>query len=147
MEMKTCSNCKIEKPVGEFHTKRRKTKTYLYAQCKGCHRRYARDHYVRNKAAYLVRIHARTAVITREARVFLVDYLKAHPCVDCGESDLVVLQFDHCRGEKRKEISNMVRQGWSLKTIKAEITKCDVVCANCHSRRTAKQFGWWSLAL
>lgn len=70
-------------------------------------------------------------------RQYIRDYLSEHPCVDCGEHDFVVLDFDHVRGEKVKAISKMVSSaGYSLETIQKEIDKCDVRCANCHRRRT-----------
>ena len=46
--------------------------------------------------------------------------------------------------EKRDAISNMVNRGYSWKSILIEIDKCDIRCANCHRRRTAKQFGWYN---
>jgi hypothetical protein len=73
-------------------------------------------------------------------RAFLNEYLKAHPCVDCGESDLAVLDFDHVNG-KVMEISRLVLYA-SVRRIVEEIERCEVRCANCHARRTAKQFGW-----
>ncbi|GAA4578450.1 hypothetical protein GCM10023176_54400 [Micromonospora coerulea] len=147
METKVCVGCNIEKPIGEFHTRARKTTTYVFPKCKECHRSYTRGHYEANKGDYLTRVRARQVELTRTTREFLISYLRDHPCVDCSEGDPVVLQFDHCRGEKVANISDMVRRGWSLRTIKLEIEKCDVVCANCHQRRTARQFGWWNLAL
>jgi len=80
-------------------------------------------------------------------RKFVGDYLREHPCVDCGETDLVVLQFDHCRGTKTMNVSTMIKRRFRLAAIKDEIAKCDVRCANCHARRTAHQFGWWNMAL
>lgn len=45
------------------------------------------------------------------------------------------MQFDHLNPQEKKyEISKM--SCYSVKTIMAEIEKCDVVCANCHSERT-----------
>ena len=35
--------------------------------------------------------------------------------------------------------------GYDGASLKQEIAKCEVVCANCHRRRTAKQFGWYRL--
>jgi hypothetical protein len=47
-----------------------------------------------------------------------------------------MMDFDHVRGEKLFDVSRMVGPGLSLELIKAEIAKCDVVCANCHRIRT-----------
>lgn len=73
----------------------------------------------------------------------MVTYLQEHPCRDCGETDPVVLDFDHLPGqEKRFEIARAVNastRAWS--TIRVEIAKCEVVCANCHRRRTARRAG------
>lgn len=73
-------------------------------------------------------------------QAFMLQYLLDHPCVDCGEDDIVVLQFDH-QGNKVADVSRM--RYCSLTKLKEEILKCEVVCANCHARRTAAQFGWW----
>jgi hypothetical protein len=70
---------------------------------------------------------------------FLLEYLRDHPCVDCGESDPLVLEFDHV-GEKSFEIgAGLPDRNWD--SILREIAKCEVVCANCHRRRTAQRFG------
>lgn len=71
-------------------------------------------------------------------RLFIRDYKEARGCMDCGNSfPYFVLELDH-RDPKTKLINpaDMVRQGWGLDKIKAELDKCDVVCANCHRFRT-----------
>lgn len=78
-------------------------------------------------------------------RIRLYKYLEKHPCVSCGESDPIVLEFDHLQQSgKIIAISNAVCNGWSWKRIAAEIEKCQVLCANCHRRRTAIQLGWYT---
>ena len=72
----------------------------------------------------------------------VVNYLKEHPCVDCGETDPIVLEFDHIR-DKHKEISRLISDGVSFEMIQKEIEKCEVRCANCHRKRTAIQLGWY----
>jgi len=62
-----------------------------------------------------------------------------HPCVDCGECDPIVLQFDHTRG-KKFNIGDAGRKGLSLPVVLREISKCEVRCANCHQRKTARDF-------
>ncbi len=71
------------------------------------------------------------------------DYILSHPCIDCGEDDPVVLQFDHIKGLKVRSISEMVNAGSAWHTILREMNKCEVVCANCHARRTAKAQRWY----
>ena len=69
------------------------------------------------------------------------DYLKKHPCVDCGEKNPIVLEFDHLR-DKLIEVSRLV-QYTSINKVQSEIEKCEIRCANCHRRKTAIQFGWY----
>jgi cytochrome c len=64
---------------------------------------------------------------------FVRDYLLSHPCVDCGETDPVVLQFDHL-GDKVMNVSMMRARRYKEASIAAEIAKCEVRCANCHLR-------------
>jgi hypothetical protein len=74
----------------------------------------------------------------RVLQAFLVDYLASHPCVDCGEADIVVLDFDHVRGVKLMGIADLIAGVYPLTTLKAEVAKCDVRCANCHRRKTLR---------
>lgn len=75
-------------------------------------------------------------------RQYVYDYLLAHPCVRCGEKDPVVLSFDHIRG-KKFSVSFLVsrNRGWDI--IEAEIKKCQILCHNCHARKTAKDRNWY----
>jgi len=71
-------------------------------------------------------------------QIWINDYLLKHPCVDCGEADPVVLEFDHIVQLKtNRDVTSMML--YSIQKILSEIAKCEVVCANCHTRRTAKR--------
>ena len=75
-------------------------------------------------------------------RELLGQYLTGHPCVDCGVPDIRVLEFDHVRGHKIKDIGKMLAIAAPLDRVKEELAKCDVRCANCHRRKTVTQLGW-----
>lgn len=98
-------------------------------------RAYLKAYYESNKQMYRDSLYG--ARRDRRERMFL--YLLEHPCVDCGESDPVVLEFDHVRGTKVRAVSTMVTKGSAWQTIEEEIAKCDVRCANCHARKTAER--------
>lgn len=70
----------------------------------------------------------------------LLDYLREHPCVDCGESDPVVLEFDHLFEKSFTIADGLKSRSWEA--VMAEIQKCEVVCVNCHRRRTAARGGF-----
>lgn len=107
-------------------------------------RRAARRHYEENKAEYIARAKRHTEKANRELEEYLIGYLMGHPCVDCGESDPVVLDFDHAEGSQKEfSIGDAKKRGFSLKRVKEEVRKCDVRCANCHRRKTAKERGWY----
>jgi hypothetical protein len=60
-------------------------------------------------------------------------------CGDCGLQPEIpqVLDFDHVRGEKSGDVSQMLKGNYEK--LWAEIEKCDVVCANCHRIRTMRR--------
>ncbi len=75
--------------------------------------------------------------IARERTLFLIAFFRDNPCVDCGERDPVVLEFDHLADKEFEVCSNLAGRSW--KSILAEMEKCEVVCSNCHRRRTAQR--------
>ena len=71
---------------------------------------------------------------------FLIEFFREHPCTDCGETDPIVLEFDHL-GDKEFGIAAGLRtRNWQ--DVLREIDKCEVVCANCHRRRTVRRGGF-----
>ena len=77
-----------------------------------------------------------TQKIKNRNRQIVTDYLSTHPCVDCGITDIRVLQFDHVRGTKINSVSVGVRDSWAVEKLQAEIEKCEIRCANCHKIMT-----------
>jgi hypothetical protein len=66
---------------------------------------------------------------------YVRDLLVGSRCVDCSDSRLVVLDFDHV-GSKAANVTELARSGCSLQRLKDEVSHCEVRCANCHRRRT-----------
>jgi 5-methylcytosine-specific restriction endonuclease McrA len=75
-------------------------------------------------------------------RKLILQYLIEHPCIKCGESDPIVLDFDHLR-DKTKSISRYISGHTGWKRISKEIEKCQVLCANCHRRKTYHEKKCW----
>jgi len=92
----------------------------------------SKRHYEANKE----KIKERTKIRRKTQKQKNKDYVKAYKslskCVDCGENNPLVLDFDHVRGKKVKCISDMMRGGYCLDSLKKEIAKCEIRCANCH---------------
>jgi hypothetical protein len=135
---KTCSTCRTWKPLDSFNRRATARDGRQWA-CRECNREYHRH----NKKRHNALIHRRKRRVIADNLRKIHEFLSAHACVDCGESDPVVLEFDHLR-DKRTEVSRLVR-GWEWRTVAAEIEKCEVVCANCHRRRTFQRAGSWRI--
>lgn|SRR5208282_1801508 len=133
----TCTKCNADKAEGEFHFRNKALGTRR-SRCKTCMSDYNTSYYVSSLTrAERVKLRRRTQRWT--SKQFVQQYLTTHPCIDCSESDPVCLDFDHVRGKKFHEISLLVREGYSLVAIIAEIKKCKVRCANCHRKITARR--------
>ncbi len=97
---------------------------------RACHKRY----YERNKGLY-----KQKNIKRRKELIEFVISLKQMPCADCGvQYPPYVMDFDH-RDPKNK-ISTICMMAsthyYSKKKILEEVSKCDLVCANCHRTRT-----------
>jgi hypothetical protein len=55
----------------------------------------------------------------------VLEHLQTNPCVDCGERDVAVLEFDHVE-TKFENVSRLIAIGSSWSTLSAEIAKCVV---------------------
>ena len=128
-----CARCNEMKNEDEFAGPS-KSKSVKDCYCRPCRAAYKQEHYKKNRQRYIDKAKERQRLQIEERMIFLQQFLEAHPCVDCGESDVVVLEFDHVQ-EKSFDISNGLRyRRWEA--VLAEMEKCEVVCANCHRRRT-----------
>jgi hypothetical protein len=106
--------------------------------CPNCHRRRT----AQRIRSWRLDPTARSATCTRPLRqrnlLFLLGWLEEHPCVDCGEADPVVLDFDHV-GQKRAGVVQLAHREHAITSLEREIAECEVRCATCHRRRTARQ--------
>ena len=139
--LKTCVLCKQEKELTEFNKNKCK-KDNLNTLCRECSKKHSKKYYKENFEKHKGVTKERRDRNRDINRNKLISYLLIHPCIDCGETDPIVLQFDHQK-DKSFNISQKVCNGYSWKIITDEIKKCEVRCANCHLKKTAKQFNWY----
>lgn len=139
---KICNSCGLTKELSEFNFKNKK-KGIRNSTCRLCSKEYGKSHYLENKPYYKNKAQVHSQASVARSREFLLEYLTEHPCIDCGNSDVMVLEFDHVRGNKTLAVSQMMR--YSIVEIQKEIDKCEIRCANCHRKKTVKQFGWYKL--
>lgn len=80
---------------------------------------------------------------TRSARRFLIEWKMTHPCVDCSDRagqpvfwPPHIMDFDHAPGTKRITLGHDPEcRRLSEAELRQEMSKCDLVCANCHRER------------
>ena len=114
--------------------------------CRSCNREYQRSWLSKNRETQRKRVNDNNKKLKKRNAEYICNFLSANPCVVCSESDIVVLDFDHIDPKtKYKTISEMIRTASSLEKIIEEIAKCQVLCANCHRRKTAESSGWQKL--
>lgn len=138
---KKCPLCGAVKAVFEFPS-RSLSCPRPGAYCRPCQRSYNQEHYKRNAKKHHQRRQANQRRYKVRNRKLKDEFLIGQACVDCGEADPIVLEFDHVRGTKQDNISTLIGRAFSWKRILEEVAKCEVRCANCHRRKTAVQF--WS---
>jgi hypothetical protein len=132
--VKTCTKCGIEKDETEFN-KSGRAKDGLNPRCRQCQS----DYYYANRERHLASTTERHRRAAEENKMRYCAYLEEHECLDCGETNILVLEPDHVRGEKKCNVSELVLRAYAWTTIEAELAKCEIVCANCHRDREARR--------
>lgn len=134
---KCCPKCKVTKSSNEYSSHKGKLATY----CKPCFRLFMKGKdYTRDKEKDKKRKSTRRST----NKALLDNIVKSSQCMDCGTTDYRIMEFDH-RDEKRFNIADGVSRYTSV--LLSEIEKCDIVCANCHRRRTAITRQWMKLEI
>jgi hypothetical protein len=136
---KICTKCKEPQPLERFYLK---ADGHYDSWCHPCRAEHARRIAKERPPLDMKPKNVRERLRRAQCGAFVLGYLKSHPCVDCGETDPIVLDFDHVRGEKRYAVTAMISHQFGLKTIAKEMEKCDIRCANCHRRKTALTQNW-----
>ena len=126
--------CKEEKEVDCFSHKG----AGRQAECKVCRAAYTKQHYLDNKDVYIARATLRKAKLLPEIQDKL-RAIKSQPCTDCGQVfPEECMDFDHIADNKVADVSELTKNlCWSK--IEEEISKCELVCSNCHRIRTARR--------
>lgn len=123
--MKKCTQCERQLSLSEFNNSK-KSKDGLNWECRKCSG-------------------GRREVHVQVRYEIMKDYL-SQGCMDCGDKRLPVLELDHRDSEsKLNSVSSLIRKCARIEVIKAEMSKCDVVCCNCHRIRTYKRCGSWRI--
>lgn len=134
--LKQCTKCGEFKEEEEFSWKN-KAQGKRHSQCKECRRKADNERYA-NDAQRRENIKERH----KENRQFLKDYIRhlkeESKCSICGESRWYCLDFHHIK-DKKFTISQKIQDGTSLTTLQEEISKCIILCANCHRELHYKQ--------
>ncbi len=138
MKKKKCNTCGITKDVSCF-SRKSKNKDKLQTKCKECQNEYHKEHYLQNRTKYLQKAKNRT----QELREWFAKHKESLKCARCPESHPACLQFHH-RDPSQKDgnVSTFVTRDHKGKlAILNEISKCEVLCANCHAKKHYRSVG------
>jgi hypothetical protein len=139
---KKCQLCGDNKKLKNFN-KSKATPDGYNNNCRDCSKSRSKKYYSENREHHIRVISKRNKKKRIEDMCKVHRILKINGCIDCGNNDPRVLDFDHKDdSDKKGNLSEMIGK-YSWKTIENEINKCDVRCSNCHRIRTAEQFGYY----
>ena len=137
---KRCTICRVEKSISEFSKAGitpAGTQRYR-ARCRKCIASLDSVKYTQQKIEGRKPRDGRP----KASQIKAWNYLLTHPCVDCGETDIRALEFDHVTGDKLGAISVLIATNVRWEVVELEIAKCEIRCSNCHAIVTAERGNW-----
>lgn len=128
--LKFCPKCNTDKNTSDFNKNKNKPDG-LQVDCRTCTTLRHREYYKKNGEYHKKYITKQNRRRRKEAKL-AVDKIKSQSsCKFCPEREICCLQFHHLEN-KFENVADMVKGGYSIKSILKEIEKCILVCSNCH---------------
>lgn len=127
MSVRWCKRCESTLPLEALN----RYKDGYQWWCRECFKTYFRE----RGRVHLDQVEKSRTARRERAHDHVLKHLRATACADCGERDPLVLEYDHV-GAKVKDVGALVAWAARIDQIEAEIARCEVVCCNCHRRRT-----------
>lgn len=125
---KKCHDCGRELPVDQFN-KNKARKDGFQSRCRECDKKRAIENYYKYREKSI----ARTKKRRKDLVKWFIEIRQQYKCEKCGEERWYVLDFHHKDSQaKTGEVADLVARSFSKKRISEEISKCSVLCANCH---------------
>ncbi len=128
-----CRECEKDKSDNEFFIPK---SGYSNHRCKECESIRKQKYYQNNKDPYKER--SKSSAL--KFKQFIEEYKSTRSCIKCGESDPCCLDFHHINPDDKKYKLPSLKRGYSIKTILNEISKCKILCSNCHRKLHANRF-------
>lgn len=144
--LRTCARCRLARPLADFPIKDA-ARGWYRSYCRACCRDYGKEHYRNNAGYYKAKAGVSRLRVRSANRAVVEAFLADHPCVECGEADPLVLDFDHVDPKLKLDAIGRLQHSGAHAALLTEMEKCEVGCGNCHRRRTARQFGWYRVWL
>ena len=125
--MKNCGCCKLDKLENEFSKKG----NGLQSICKDCNKKKLKEYYENNKVSHRANIKKNKDIL----KIWFKKYKSKLKCSRCSEDHISALDFHHEDPTiKEFNIPRMITGGYSVSRIEEELSKCIVLCANCHRK-------------
>jgi hypothetical protein len=103
---------------------------------KASRHKYDRQWYQRHKD----RLREKHKQHIADLRLFREQYKSQLQCMKCGEDHPACLQFHHRNKEEKSfALAEVADRASSIKALKREMDKCDVLCVNCPAKRHWKE--------
>lgn len=131
--MKRCYKCETEKDLCEFSSNKNK-QDGLNSECKECQKKYFSEYYSKNKNLHIKRVQK----VINNKKNYIAEQKINSGCARCGyNKHPAALHFHHKNpNDKNFGIANYF--GKNIDSIIEEISKCEVLCANCHAIEHSK---------
>ena len=139
--MKVCTTCKTDKPLTLF-SKSKYTNDGLNRKCKECQSNYYKNRKDRHRLSVISWEKRRNDSLRR----IVIERL-SEGCIDCGESNILTLEFDHVekKSNRHHSISTLMNDRVTDERLIEELNRCQVRCANCHVIKTSYERRYWKI--